>query len=149
MSPAGDWRPGNLPLPEPHLLGLGLSMILHRVRPAGIGSGRGSRTTGTILLLGGTGLAVSATRAAGATDLAEPDRLVTAGPYSVSRNPMYVGWTLAYVGGALLTGAMWPLVFLPGVAAAVHKRVIDEEQRLVNRFDEEYRAYARRVRRYF
>ena len=70
MSPAGDWRPGNLPLPEPHLLGLGLSMILHRVRPAGIGSGRGSRTTGTILLLGGTGLAVSATRAAGATDLA-------------------------------------------------------------------------------
>jgi protein-S-isoprenylcysteine O-methyltransferase Ste14 len=148
MSSAGNWRPENIPLPEPHLLGLGLSLILHRVRPARIRGGLTSRAVGTVLLSCGAGLAVSATRAAGTAELANPDRLVTAGPYAISRNPMYVGWTLAYVGCALLVHTAWPLVLLPGVAAAVHNGVIGEEQCLEDRFGAEYRTYADRVRRY-
>jgi protein-S-isoprenylcysteine O-methyltransferase Ste14 len=148
MSSAIDWRPKNIPLPEPHLLGLGLGVILHRVRPVRLPGGFLRRAVGIVALSCGAGLAAASTRAAGTTELADPARLVTTGPYAISRHPMYVGWTVAYVGSALLMGTRWPLILLPGVVAVVHKEILAEEHRLERRFDEEYTAYAGRVRRY-
>ena len=40
-------------------------------------------------------------------------RLVTWGPYGFSRNPMYVGLALAYVGEAGLLRQVWPVISCP------------------------------------
>lgn len=83
-------------------------MLLHLVRPRRFHRGPMTRAVGTILLLSGTAMSAWATWAAETTDLEDPGRLVTQGPYAVSRNPMYVGWTLTYFGCTLLLGNHWP-----------------------------------------
>ena len=76
-------------------------------------------------------------------------RLVTWGPYRFSRNPMYVGLTVAYLGEAFLQRHVWPVALLPVVLAYVNWAVIPVEQaRLTEVFAAEYLAYQRQVRRW-
>jgi protein-S-isoprenylcysteine O-methyltransferase Ste14 len=76
-------------------------------------------------------------------------RLVTTGPYRLTRNPMYVSFALLYVGIALLLDSWWPLFFLPMVLVAVDRLVIVREERyLLDEFGGHYDAYCRRVRRW-
>jgi protein-S-isoprenylcysteine O-methyltransferase Ste14 len=76
-------------------------------------------------------------------------RLVTWGPYRFSRNPMYVGLTLAYLGEAGILKQIWPVVLLPLTIAYVNWIVIPvEEERLTHVFREEYEQYQARVRRW-
>jgi protein-S-isoprenylcysteine O-methyltransferase Ste14 len=76
-------------------------------------------------------------------------RLVTSGPYRLTRNPMYVSLVLLYAGGALLLNAWWPLLFLPLVVVAIDRLVIAREERyLLDAFGGHYDAYCRRVRRW-
>jgi protein-S-isoprenylcysteine O-methyltransferase Ste14 len=78
-----------------------------------------------------------------------PTSLVTDGPFRHSRNPGYIGLTLAYTGISLTTNRRWPLVFLPAVIAAVDRGVIrPEERHLRDRFGHEYEDYERRVPRW-
>ena len=75
--------------------------------------------------------------------------LVTWGPYRFTRNPMYVGLTLAYLGEAGILRQAWPLAFLPLVVAYVNWIVIPvEEAKLDEVFGIEYANYRRRVRRW-
>ena len=76
-------------------------------------------------------------------------RLVTAGPYRFTRNPMYLGITLAYAGLALLIDTAWPLLLLPAVLALLMVVVVRREERYLERaFGDAYRAYRDRVRRW-
>lgn len=76
-------------------------------------------------------------------------RLVTAGPYRFTRNPMYTGLTSAYVGLAALHDTTWPLIVLPLVLVALVRAVISrEEAYLHDAFGAEYDAYQARVRRW-
>lgn len=76
-------------------------------------------------------------------------RLVTHGPYRFTRNPMYTGLTLAYIGLACLANVGWPLILLPFVLVALVRLVIRREERyLADAFGAEYAAYRRRVRRW-
>lgn len=76
-------------------------------------------------------------------------KLVTWGPYRLSRNPMYVSLTLAYVGEAGILKQMWPLFFLPLVLAYVQWTVIPlEETRLREALGQEYQQYAAHVRKW-
>lgn len=76
-------------------------------------------------------------------------RLVTSGPYRFSRNPMYTGLSLAYLGLTLVVNSAWPLLLLPLVVVALIALVIQrEETYLLGAFGEEYAAYSRRVRRW-
>jgi protein-S-isoprenylcysteine O-methyltransferase Ste14 len=75
--------------------------------------------------------------------------LVTVGPYRYSRNPMYVGMTLLYLGTTIWQNTLWPLVALPAVVAVIHVGVIQREERYLERlFGDDYRAYRDRVRRW-
>lgn len=75
--------------------------------------------------------------------------MVTHGPYRFTRNPMYLGSTLAYVGLALALNTAWPLLLLPIVLVALFTFVIRrEEQHLSDMFGAEYAAYKNRVRRW-
>lgn len=69
-------------------------------------------------------------------------QLATWGPYRFTRNPMYVGLTLAYLGEAGLLRQTWPLALLPLVLAYLNWTVIPvEETKLLEAFGENYSTY--------
>jgi protein-S-isoprenylcysteine O-methyltransferase Ste14 len=75
--------------------------------------------------------------------------LLSTGAYRLSRNPMYTGLGIAYLGAALLFGSWWPVVLWPLVMLAVDRLVIRQEERyLSRRFGEAYGDYRERVRRW-
>lgn len=75
--------------------------------------------------------------------------LVTAGPFSHSRNPIYVAMTLLYAGISLAANSAWPLLMMPGLLGVMHRGVILREERyLHHQFGESYAAYCARVRRW-
>jgi protein-S-isoprenylcysteine O-methyltransferase Ste14 len=77
------------------------------------------------------------------------DALVTSGPYRFTRNPMYLGMTILYVGLALALGIIWAFAFLPIVLVIVNRRVIAVEEGLLEaEFGDQYREYKSRVRRW-
>jgi protein-S-isoprenylcysteine O-methyltransferase Ste14 len=76
-------------------------------------------------------------------------QLVTHGPYRFTRNPMYTGLTIAYLGGAALINSAWPIILLPIVLVILIKTVIlREEMYLTDAFGAEYTGYAASVRRW-
>ena len=79
----------------------------------------------------------------------EASRLVTHGPYRFTRNPMYLGLTVAYIGLSLALNTGWPLILLPVMLWLLVKTVIQaEEKYLEAEFGDEYREYRKRVRRW-
>jgi protein-S-isoprenylcysteine O-methyltransferase Ste14 len=78
-----------------------------------------------------------------------PSTLVTSGPYRFSRNPMYLGLTLIYLGVAGTRVEIWPLIVLPLLLGYINFVVIPvEEQRLHDVFEDAYQQYGARVRRW-
>ena len=76
-------------------------------------------------------------------------QLVTHGPYRFTRNPMYTGLTLQYLGGAALLDSAWPIVLLPIVLVVLIRGVISREEAYLHEaFGADYGAYSGRVRRW-
>lgn len=74
---------------------------------------------------------------------------VRKGIYGITRNPMYLGMALAYLGLAMGAASPSALVLFPVVVAAIHTQVIArEENYLEAKFGEEYREYKAHVRRW-
>ena len=140
----------NVPIPIAHILGIALGGILQLVFPKMIFQFQWIGYVLGFLLLGvGIGLSAWAVLEAGTTNIESPDNLITSGPYSFSRNPMYVGWGLIYLGVALTMDSVWILALFPLVFAATHfMDVLKEEQFLREKFGDEYLDYQSRVRRY-
>jgi len=79
----------------------------------------------------------------------EARRLVTGGPYSMSRNPVYLGEVVTAIGINLAT-AGWPTVLgLVYFVTCQLLRIRWEEGVLRRAFPEEFSRYASRVPRYF
>lgn len=77
------------------------------------------------------------------------ERLIQSGPYRYTRNPMYTGLSLVYVGIAAAFNTLWPLLMLPIVLMALKRFVVDREEAYLSRkFGAEYEDYRRRVRRW-
>ncbi|HEX3270748.1 MAG TPA: isoprenylcysteine carboxylmethyltransferase family protein [Ktedonobacterales bacterium] len=75
--------------------------------------------------------------------------LVAAGPYRISRNPMYLGLVLLYGGLACAFSVVWALLLLIPLIVYTQLGVIAREERYLDRaFGEAYRAYQARVRRW-
>lgn len=76
-------------------------------------------------------------------------KLVMSGPYRITRNPMYISLTLAYLGEAGFLTQIWPIFILPFTLAYINWVVIPlEEILLKEEFDEEYENYCTRVHRW-
>jgi protein-S-isoprenylcysteine O-methyltransferase Ste14 len=139
----------NLPLPEPFLLGIAAGICLQRLRPLALpGSGLSHHLVGLTLIVAGITIIVRSLRAAAHLDLDNPDRLVTSGPYALSRNPMYLGWALLHLGVGVGSGAAWIVAAVPVAAGWVHRDVLHEERVLDKEFSAEYGRYRRAVPRY-
>ena len=78
-----------------------------------------------------------------------PSTLVTSGPYRFTRNPMYVGLTLEYLGIAGARLDVWPAILLPLLLAYINYVVIPvEEKNLRGVFGDAYLEYGARVGRW-
>ena len=75
--------------------------------------------------------------------------LFTSGIYRITRNPLYVGLALLYLGGVFEINSVWLLVMLAPVLLFIDIAVVrKEELYLTRKFGEHYTAYKQRVRRW-
>lgn len=143
-----------IPPPLYYVAGLAVGMAAHAVAPLPVGGRPATTVAGAVVLV--LGLALAAGGMAGVirhrTTIVPHHpvtTLVTDGAYRISRNPMYTGLAVAYLGAALLFGSWWPVVLWPAVIAAVLLLVIrPEEHYLAERFGTDYAAYRTHVRRW-
>lgn len=95
--------------------------------------------------------AIIALRAASTTVMPHgtSSALVTAGPYGYFRNPIYLGEVLILLSLAEISKSLW---FVAGAAAfavlVTILQIIPEERHLEARFQDAYRAYKARSRRW-
>ena len=144
------WR--NVPLPEAHLIASGLAALLHLIAPLRIPMTRRTASVAgwpvvAVALSLATWAVGSATRAGVTVD--RTDGLVRHGAFRVSRNPMYVAWSLGLIGVATLMRSLWLLLGAVVASAIIHGDVLREEVVLDRAFGEEYRAYRAATPRYF
>jgi protein-S-isoprenylcysteine O-methyltransferase Ste14 len=144
----------HVPVPWVFVLTYFLGVAIEMLRRPGIRWVEGSGAAGGVLfaigaVIAGWSLLIfhrkQTTTIPGRTSAA----LVTWGPYSFSRNPMYVGLTCAYLGEAGMLQQIWPVVLLPLTIAYLNWIVIPvEEGRLTEVFGRAYDDYRTRVRRW-
>ncbi len=78
-----------------------------------------------------------------------PTYVLERGPYAFTRNPMYVGEILLWLGQAILYGSIAVLAVGVGLCLAMNFLAIPREERaLEGRFGEPYRDYLKRVPRW-
>jgi protein-S-isoprenylcysteine O-methyltransferase Ste14 len=74
---------------------------------------------------------------------------VTSGIYSFTRNPMYVGLTIAYLGLTMQQRLLWAIPWVALPLTTLSRVIIPfEEARLRALFGDAYAAYCARVRRW-
>ncbi|HET7338237.1 MAG TPA: isoprenylcysteine carboxylmethyltransferase family protein [Candidatus Dormibacteraeota bacterium] len=78
----------------------------------------------------------------------EARRLVTGGPYSLSRHPVYLGEVTTAIGVNLATGGLLTAIAIAYFIVCELLRIRWEERILATTFPNDYPAYARRVPRY-
>ncbi len=77
------------------------------------------------------------------------ETIVSHGLYRFSRNPIYIGLVLVYLGAALLGDSGWVLALLVPLLVLMHYGVIAREEAYLERkFGDTYRAYRASVRRW-
>ena len=85
-------------------------------------------------------------------DPLNPDKastLVTSGVYRITRNPMYVGLAILLLSWAVHLAMLWPFVDPILFVLYINRfQVIPEEQAMRRNFDQEFKVYADRVRRW-
>jgi len=77
-----------------------------------------------------------------------PTRIVTEGPYALTRNPMYLAHIIFMLGLAVTLRSWVALAILVLRAIWFHRRVVADEARLAARFGPEYTDYMQRVKRW-
>lgn len=144
----------NIPFPEGQAVGIGVGIVLDRVRPAPLSGPRGlRRAVGLVALAAGCALNVWALverrrHTTGEFQLEQPESLVTTGPYALSRNPMYVACWFIHLGVGVMRGSAWVAATLPAAAFVEHFGVLAEERALDREFGAEFAEYRERVPRY-
>ena len=143
-----------LPPPLLFLGGLILGVVINLFVPLLIWPGIWVQLLGVLLLVAGLWLALSAFRAlARDRTPSEPwkrtSELVQNGPYSFSRNPIYLSFALLYIGFSCVFNSLFALIiFAPVLIVLDRTQIQREEKYLESMFSEDYRRYKSRVRRW-
>jgi protein-S-isoprenylcysteine O-methyltransferase Ste14 len=136
---------------------LALGCLLTLVVPLGPGLGQANTlafVAGLTFVLIGVALAALSVRRfhlAGTSVVpGEPSTaLVVTGPYAFTRNPIYIGFVVAYFGLGIMLTSLWVLLLLIPVLAILQRGVVErEEAYLEQQFGEAYRKYQARVPRW-
>lgn len=75
------------------------------------------------------------------------NKIIKTGPFSFSRNPIYLGLILIVLGG-LLALRSYTVLLIPFVISYFYKAVLKEEKILEKHFGKEYLEYKSKVRRF-
>jgi hypothetical protein len=70
------------------------------------------------------------------------------GIYRLSRNPIYLGYLLIFLGQSLLISSWFHLILTLVYQAAVHGLILSEERWCLEKFGESYLVYAKQTPRY-
>ena len=81
-------------------------------------------------------------------DESKPDKLVTSGMFSLSRNPIYVCFLMFFAGLFLIHRNIVIAVSILLFALAIHRQVLREEKFLAAHYGADYEDYRKKVRRY-
>ena len=77
------------------------------------------------------------------------DRLVTGGLYRISRHPQQLMFFISFLGICIAIGS-WLALFIQIISSLfLHFRILAEEKACLERYGDSYRAYVKRVPRYF
>lgn len=154
----GSQVPSSLPWPPLLYLGaLAIAVLLQQFRPApwfGRPFSDILFAVGCISVAGVAALyvgSINALRRAKTT--LRPDKaathLVTSGPFSISRNPIYLGNTLLMFSIGFIVGNAWFLLMGLIASVATNKLAVEPEERhLEASFGKAYRDYKKKVRRW-
>ena len=152
------WLEHHIPPPLIDAVCAALMWALARAFPQAQWSGGSVWVTGAALALaalgGGVALAgmLAFRRARTTVNPLAPQRaraLVTGGIYRVTRNPMYSGMLIVLAGWAVWLGNAAAWLGLPlSVALLTVLQIRPEERILAERFGEDFKRYAARVRRW-
>jgi protein-S-isoprenylcysteine O-methyltransferase Ste14 len=144
-----------MPVVPPPLIALAAGVAQHRLasgnRPGGVRKiGAGAAAAGSVWLLAATSARF---RRAGTTfepfDPARATELVTSGPNSITRNPMYVGMAGLLTAHALYRGGWATLLPVAGFVGVIDRvQIRPEEAALRELFGTAYEDYCRSVRRW-
>mgnify|MGYP005700455287 FL=1 len=129
-------------------------MLLNNVANLSFGLGDAIKL-GWIFIVGGVGIAgwaawVMSAAGTGIPTNVPATELVVKGPFLRTRNPIYIGLTLAYLGLASLMDAPLALLMMPVILMVMHAGVVlREEAYLEQKFGEAYTDYCAKTKRYF
>ena len=118
---------------------------LWRLSPPVLAAATAATATGTAVLI--TGAVVQGRQLTPRVEPAARARLLTHGPYAVSRHPIYAGLLVAGAGVAVLRARIEPLLAWAGLAVVLHVKTGLEERSLRARFGADYDDYAAAVPR--
>lgn len=153
--PAGsDHAPIRVPAPFIYAGFIVAALLLHVLLPLPAPVPGIMRGVGLAAVVGGLVLGILAVirmrRAHTSVSPHQPTTsLVTDGPFRFTRNPIYLGFFLIFLGFTFLAGTLWGIVLAPLAPATVNYLVIGaEESYLHGKFDGHYAEYKSRVRRW-
>jgi protein-S-isoprenylcysteine O-methyltransferase Ste14 len=140
--------------PLVYLVGIVVGLLVSRWMPTKVVPNPTAWIIGGFLILCGAALAASAIlKFKGVATTVRPDRaassLVIAGPYRITRNPMYLGLALVFLGITIADQSIWALILLPVILFIIqHWAIEPEEAFLERRFGTDYSHYKANVRRW-
>jgi protein-S-isoprenylcysteine O-methyltransferase Ste14 len=140
--------------PLVYLAGVVVGLLTTLWVPTEIAPNSAAWLIGGVLFLCGAVLAGSAVlRFKDVGTTVRPDRatnsLVVEGPYKITRNPMYLGLAIVYLGITIADQSLWALVLFPVVLIIIQRGAIEpEEAFLERRFGASYVRYKANVRRW-
>jgi protein-S-isoprenylcysteine O-methyltransferase Ste14 len=140
--------------PRLFLATMALGFVLELLFPTSFVSGLLRLGLGSALVAAGLVLAYTAIgqqrRAGTNIETHRPtETIVRDGLYRISRNPIYIGLVVVYLGVAVLGDSLWLLALLAPLLVVMHFGVIAREEAYLERkFGDVYRAYRASVRRW-
>jgi len=135
-----------------------MSIVLHFIIPLSFPQGTFRQVlipVGIVLIIIGISLIVLARREFARygqpTDPGYPTtKVVKTGVFAISRNPLYLGGVIVFLGIALAMNILWIFVtLLASIIVCHYVLIIPEEKYLMAKFGEEYKEYVAAVQRWF
>lgn len=148
-----NWEIAEVVFGVPFLVGIGLHFVIPFSLPPGI-LRQVLIALGIVLLIIGLGFIVLARREFAhyrqPTDPGQPtSKIIKTGVFSISRNPLYLGGVIVFLGIALLLNMLWALItLLLSTILCLYVLIMPEEKYLAAKFGREYKDYTATVHRW-